>query len=129
MTRVDVDETQSAWSPKASLSWRVAEPASLYVSYAKGFRGANVQETISLFGVEPLEPQRSESYEVGGKYRRGPFTANLALFWMNVEDEILFDPTTFSNRNLERVRHRVQLPRCPASLGSEEPTPRAVEPL
>jgi len=106
VTEVDVDKKPNVWSPKAALTWRVAEPVSLYVSYARGFRSANVQETVSLFGVSPLDPEKTESYEVGGKYRHGQYTGNLALYWMNVKDEILFDPATFANANLERVRHR-----------------------
>ncbi len=106
LSSVDVDEDHGLWSPKASLSWNVAAPVQLWVSYAKGFRSANLQETVSLFGVDPLDPQRSESYEIGAKLRRGTTSANLAFYWMNVKDEILFDPITFSNRNLDRVRHR-----------------------
>jgi len=106
VTAVDVDEEPSIWSPRASLTWRVAEPVGLYAGYARGFRSPNVQETVSLFGVAPLDPQKSESYEIGGKYRAGDCALNLALFWMNVKDEILFDPLTFENKNLDRVRHR-----------------------
>ncbi len=106
VTAVDIDEEHELWSPKAALNWRVAEPASLYLSYARGFRAANVLETVSVFGTPPLDPQRSESYEVGAKLREGGYNANLALFWMNVKDEMLFDPFAFENRNLERVRHR-----------------------
>ena len=105
-TQVDVDEEPSVWSPRASLTWRVTEPIGLYVGYARGFRSANVQETVSLFGVDPNDPQKSESYEIGGKYRAGNCSLNLALFWMNVKDEILFDPITFENTNLDRVQHR-----------------------
>ncbi|MEN8158705.1 MAG: TonB-dependent receptor [Myxococcota bacterium] len=104
---VDVDEDHGIWSPTASLTWRVSEPASLYLSYARGFRSANVQETVPLFGLpNPLDPQQSESYEIGAKLRTDAASANLALYWMDVEDEMLFDPTLFVNRNLGRVVHR-----------------------
>jgi iron complex outermembrane receptor protein len=106
VTTVDVDEEPSIWSPRASLAWRVAEPVGLYAGWARGFRSANVQETVSLFGVAPVDPQKSESWEIGGKYREGDRVLNLALFWMNVKDEILFDPFTFENTNIDRVRHR-----------------------
>lgn len=105
-TAVDVDEEPSIWSPRASLTWRVAEPVGIYFGWARGFRSANVQETVSLFGVAPADPQKSESFEIGGKYRAGDSALNLALFWMNVEDEILFNPFTFENANFDRVQHR-----------------------
>lgn len=106
VSAVDVDEEPDVWSPRVSLTWRVAEPVGLYAGYARGFRSANVQETVSLFGVAPADPQKSESWEIGGKYRAGDCSLNVALFWMNVKDEILFDPFTFENTNLDRVQHR-----------------------
>jgi len=107
ITEVDVDDEPSVWSPRASLTWRVTEPVGLYVGYSRGFRSANVnEEVIVTGGVNPADPQKTESYEIGGKYRAGDCSLNLALYWMNVKDEILFDPATFSNTNLDRVRHR-----------------------
>jgi iron complex outermembrane receptor protein len=111
---VDVDEDHEVWSPNAALTWRATEPVSIYVSYARGFRSANIQETVNLFGVDPLDPQRSKSYEVGAKLRRKNASANVAFYWMTVEDEILFDPTAVNvapffpgrNVNLDRVQHR-----------------------
>jgi outer membrane receptor protein involved in Fe transport len=103
---VDVDEDPSIWSPRASLTWRASDAIGLYGGWARGFRSANVQETVSLFGVAPVDPQRSESWEIGGKYRAGDCAFNLSLYWMNVKDEILFSPFTFENTNLDRVQHR-----------------------
>jgi iron complex outermembrane recepter protein len=102
----DRDDEASAWSPRASLTWRVAEPIGLYAGFARGFRSANLQETVSFSGVAPVDPQKTESYEIGGKYRSQRCAFNLALYWMDVDDEILFDPLTFQNTNLERVQHR-----------------------
>lgn len=106
VTEVDVDEDPSVWSPRVALNWRAAEPLGLYAAYARGFRSPNVQEEVSLFGVAPTDIQKTESYEIGGKVRRGGIRANLALYWMNVRDEILFDPSLFANTNLDHVRHR-----------------------
>jgi outer membrane receptor protein involved in Fe transport len=103
----DFHETHSVWSPRAALTWRVTEPASLYVSYARGFRFPNRDETFGIFGFTPgLEPERSESYEIGTKLRRAGVTANLALYHMIVHDEIFLDPVVVENRNINRVRHR-----------------------
>jgi iron complex outermembrane receptor protein len=104
---VDVDETPSVWSPRASLTWRASEPLALYAGYARGFRSPNVQEEVALFSpIGPPDIQKTESYEVGGKYRSERVRGNLAFYWMNVHDEILFDPSTFTNTNLDRVQHR-----------------------
>lgn len=110
IARTDFHETHSVWSPRAALTWRVTKAASLYASYARGFRFPNVAETFGFFGFTPgLAPEKSENYEIGAKLRRPGLEANLALYHMNVHDEIFFDPTVppfGQNENVDRVRHR-----------------------
>jgi iron complex outermembrane receptor protein len=96
-----------AWSPKASLSWRFLPAASAYLAYARAFRMPDFDEDVPVFGPLPdLEPLRSDSYEVGAKLEMGRASAGVSLYWMSVHDEILLDPETFANLNLDRVRHR-----------------------
>jgi outer membrane receptor protein involved in Fe transport len=104
------------WAPKAALTWRLAEPVSAYVSYARGFRFPNFDEAFGFFGFSPgLEPQSSDAYETGLKVRTERVSANLAVYQMNVDDEIFLDPLapnpfspflTGVNVNVDRVRHR-----------------------
>jgi outer membrane receptor protein involved in Fe transport len=107
IARADFHETHDVWSPRAALTWRVFDPVSLYISYARGFRFPNRDETFGFFGFTPgLEPEKSENYEVGAKLRRGNLSANVALYHMVVHDEIFLDPVQVQNRNVDRVRHR-----------------------
>jgi iron complex outermembrane receptor protein len=118
-----VHNTFDFWSPKAALTYRVREPLSVYASFARGFRFPNFDEAFGFFGFLPeLDPERSKSYEVGAKYRNDRASANLALYQMDVKDEILFDHEFISddpascftpppcpsprNVNFDRVRHR-----------------------
>lgn len=99
------------WSPKAALTWRVAEPVSLYASYSRGFRFPNIDEAFGFFGFSPaLEPQTSDGYEVGAKIRTRRIAVNFAVYDMDVEREIFFfplPPPVFGlNLNIDRVRHR-----------------------
>jgi iron complex outermembrane receptor protein len=102
-----------AWSPKASLTWRFLPIASAYFSWARGFRMPDFDEDLP-FTLEPpdLDPQRSDSFEVGAKLESASTTANASFYWMRVRDEILFDPEPLpgspfgANLNLDRVRHR-----------------------
>jgi len=99
------------WSPKGALTWRVAEPVSLYASYSRGFRFPNVDEAFGFFGFSPaLEPQTSDGYEAGVKVRTRRIALNLAYYDMDVEDEIFLfplPPPIFGlNLNVDRVRHR-----------------------
>jgi iron complex outermembrane receptor protein len=109
------DERHVIWSPRVALNWRAADPVSAYLSWSRGFRYPNLDEAFGFFGFAPrLDPERSETWEIGAKLRRRGLSANLALYHMNVADEIFFDPvainpiTTFPglNVNVDRVRHR-----------------------
>jgi iron complex outermembrane receptor protein len=107
---------QDVWSPSVALTWRARDDLSAYASWQRGFRFPNVNEAFGVFGFQPgLDPQRSDSWEVGLKARTARATANLALYTMNVKDEMIFDPDApnaffpfivGSNVNFERVRHR-----------------------
>jgi outer membrane receptor protein involved in Fe transport len=119
---VSQDETPDfdAWSPKASLTWRFLPVASAYLALARGFRLPDFDEDLPIIfeGFDPSGPppiiilipdlklQRSDSIEVGTKLESEAATAGLSLYWMRVRDELLFDPLTFANRNIDRVRHR-----------------------
>jgi iron complex outermembrane receptor protein len=105
---------ESIWSPRASLTYRMIDPLAVYASYAYGFRLPNIDEAFGLFGFFPqLDAQRSQAYEIGAKLRTQRAAVNLALYWMDVEDQILFDHEIDGpfgpsprNVNVNRVRHR-----------------------
>jgi len=108
------DNDDAIWSPKASLTYRVIEPVAVYAAYSHGFRFPNIDEAFGLFGFFPaLATETSNAYELGAKLRTSCASANLALYWMDVEDQILFDheidgafgPSPM-NVNIDRVRHR-----------------------
>jgi iron complex outermembrane receptor protein len=104
----------TAWSPKLSATWRFLPTASAYAAWSRGFRFPDFDEDLPLLGFPPgspptlpdLDPQRSDDFEVGAKLESDRATAGLTLYWMKVRDEILFDPESFANLNLDRVRHR-----------------------
>jgi iron complex outermembrane receptor protein len=112
---LDFDERHDVWSPRGALTWRFSNTASAYASWARGFRFPNRVETFGFFGFAPsLDPEKSENYEVGAKLRRDALSLNVALYHMNVSDEIFFDPLAINpitslpglNVNVDRVRHR-----------------------
>ncbi len=95
------------------MTWRFRPDTSGYASYSRGFRLPNFDEDAPLLSFPPggpptipdLEPQLSDSVEVGIKHQGERFDASLALYWMGVSDEILYDPIFFANANLDYVRH------------------------
>jgi iron complex outermembrane receptor protein len=106
------------WSPKAALTYRISEPASAYVSYARGFRFPSLTEYAGVFAQNiSLKPQTSDTYETGFKWRSAHVTAGLALYLMEVHNEIIVDSSVIQqtefgpelsvqNVNIDRTRHR-----------------------
>ena len=108
-SRRDEDEPSfNLWSPRASVTLRLQPDVSAYASYSRGFRLPNFDENAPLIGfaVPDLAPQISDTFELGLKQRGERLAGSLSLYWMEVKDEILYDPFTFANSNLDRVRHR-----------------------
>jgi iron complex outermembrane receptor protein len=94
----------------AGVSYRFLDQSYLYLSFAQGFRYPVLDEIFSFFTNtinEDLAPQTSDDYEIGVRHH---FTdniyANLNLFRLNTKDEIFFNPTTFSNENLDAKTRR-----------------------
>jgi iron complex outermembrane receptor protein len=81
------------WSPKAALSYRVLEFASVYASWGKGFRFPNLDEAFGLFGFFPegLDPEKSTNYEIGLKVRHQRGALNVAVYRLDVDEQIFFD--------------------------------------
>jgi len=108
------EPTHTAWSPSVGLVYRLRETLSAYASYAHGFRFPNLTETSGVFSGDPeIDPQRSRSYEVGLKHRSGRVRADLALYRMDVKDEIIVDSDFLffgfpfvQTRNVDRTRHQ-----------------------
>ena len=102
--------TRSAWDLGLSYAgdgWR---------AYGKGgttFRFANTDE---LFGYDPftgnptfagnLKPQNGTLGEIGGSVTLGPVKGRAALYRMDLEDEIAYDGSLFSNVNLDKTRRQ-----------------------
>jgi outer membrane receptor protein involved in Fe transport len=110
------DPAFSIWSPRAGLTFRIAPGVSTYVSYARGFRLPNFDEDSPVLAFFPgddpvvpdLDPQISDSFEIGAKLERERVDAFLSLYHMKVRDEIFLRPIGFvgENDNFDRVRHR-----------------------
>jgi len=104
-----------AWSPRGALTYRISEPASLYVSYTRGFRFPTLTEYAGVFAENPfLKPQTSDTYETGFKWRSQRVTAGIALYLMEVHNEIILDSSVIDqfgglgveSVNIQRTRHR-----------------------
>ncbi len=85
--------------------------AGLWAAYGKigrSFRVPNVNDNYSLFTatVALLEPQTARDREIGMEAATGTARYRLALYEIELDNEIVLDPVTFTNRNLPPTRRR-----------------------
>ena len=85
---------------------RFGGPVAVYGKFGNSFRVPNVNDNYSLFTgtVAQLEPQTSHDREIGADLTLGRASYRLALYEMAVNNEIHFNPVTFSNVNLPPTR-------------------------
>jgi len=87
----------SAVLPSAGVSWRVAPGVALYASAGRGIETPTLNElayrppgSTPATGLNlALRPARSDSVEIGAKWRRDGVAAELALFDTRTRDEIV----------------------------------------
>lgn len=79
-----------------------------YGKIGSSFRVPNVNDNYSLFTatVNLLEPQTARDREIGLESVSATARYRLALYEIELNNEILLDPVTFSNRNLPPTRRR-----------------------
>lgn len=104
------DETadrESAYS--LSLDYLFGKKSSAFVSLKRSFRFPVSDELILVyptFKVNPLiKPQTGYHYDAGIRhFFTDVVEGNLTLFWIDLEDEIFFNPVTFTNENYPKTR-------------------------
>ena len=79
---------------------------SVYGKFGNSFRVPNVNDNFNLFtgAITLLDPQTSRDREVGSELRLGRMSYRLALYQMDVNNEIHLDPIAFNNINLPPAR-------------------------
>ena len=85
---------------------RFGERVAVYGKFGNSFRVPNLNDNYSLFTgtIAQLEPQTSHDREIGTELQWGRANFRLALYEMDVNNEIHFNPVTFSNVNLAPTR-------------------------
>ena len=94
----------------AGVNYNFYQKSYLYMSYAKSFRYPVLDEMFSFFTNTidaNLIPQRSDDYEIGLRhYFNENNYAQVNLFRIDTDDEIVYNPTTYSNENLDGASRR-----------------------
>ncbi|PPE71833.1 hypothetical protein C3942_21590 [Solimonas fluminis] len=101
--------TDNRTAGEAGLSWRAREGLRLFLRYDRNYRFAKVDEFTNAgapagSNTNLLDTQTGDSYEAGAEWTRAAVTLRGTLFRTDLENEIAFDPTTFTNINLDHTR-------------------------
>lgn len=94
---------------QAGLSWRMRDQLRLFLRYDRNYRFAKVDEFTNA-GAPPgsnlnlLETQTGDAYEAGAEWSQAGLLLRGTLFRNDLENEIAFDPLSFTNINLDHTR-------------------------
>lgn len=94
---------------------RLGEHLSVYARLDRSVRFATVDEIFEFDPAtfarvfSPLDPQVSRGVDLGADYARGDLRLSTSVYLMNLENEIHFNPDTFTNDNLDPTRRRGML--------------------
>ncbi|WP_225305809.1 TonB-dependent receptor [Pseudoalteromonas sp. TAB23] len=89
--------TDSAFSPKLGVIYQVDDNLSLYGQYVRGFKIPPHDQAYQSHGVEPfyqilpnadLDPESSNSFELGLRYASSDISVNLSAFYAAFDDFI-----------------------------------------
>jgi outer membrane receptor protein involved in Fe transport len=102
------------FSPKSSLNYHLTDHSSAYVRYANSFRlptaGSIYHLTTKDDGnAKAVDPETSDTYELGYKANWRTITFDAALYYMDVKDGIVHDYNDAGQRyltNATRVIHK-----------------------
>ena len=91
---------------EVSARHRFGEPVAVYAKFGNSFRVPNVNDNYSLFTgtITQLEPQTSHDREIGTELKFDRANFRFAVYAMDLNNEIHFNPVTFSNVNLPPTR-------------------------
>jgi iron complex outermembrane receptor protein len=107
-----VRENEPAWN--VGLDYLFDKRSSVFLSVKRSFRFPVSEELIALDLMTfksklntTMKPQTGYHYEAGIRYAfTDQIEANLTLFWVDLHDEIFFNPETFNNENYPKTRRQ-----------------------
>jgi len=109
-------DSEPAWN--VGLNYLFGKGSSAFVSVKRSFRFP-VTDELTQYIFEPpdfqpkiqinpaMKPQTGYHYEAGIRYVfRDWLEGNLTLFWIDLKNEIFYNPDTFTNENAEKTRRQ-----------------------
>lgn len=107
--RDKVRDREPAWN--VGLDYLFGKRSSIFVSTKRSFRFPVSDELIQFFPTfqanPSIKPQTGYHYEAGIRHAFTDYIeASLTFFWIDLRNEIFFNPETFSNENFPKTRRQ-----------------------
>jgi iron complex outermembrane receptor protein len=109
-----VRQSEPAWN--VGLNYLFGKKSSAFLSVNRSFRFPASDELVQFVFIPPnlvarvnpdMKPQVGYHYEAGIRHAfTDKIEAKLTLFWIDMKDEIFFNPSTFTNENLPKTRRQ-----------------------
>lgn len=106
----DYDQSDWVYMLEAGAEQQIKSHTAVYLKATRSARIATVDELFELDPVtflqvfSQLDPQTGKGVDAGVKYSSDRVSGQANVYYMQLEDEIHFDPNTFSNINLDPTR-------------------------
>jgi iron complex outermembrane receptor protein len=115
----DADPTQSyagllsknGWAAEVALAVAPNEAVSAWLGYDRVYRYPTLDETAAYQGYalsdplnENLDPETGHNFEIGTRLAAGSWSGTASLFYLMMNDEIVFDDDENLNRNIGQTR-------------------------
>ena len=109
-----VRQSEPAWN--VGLNYLFGKKSSAFLSVNRSFRFPASDELVQFVFIPPnlvarvnpdMKPQVGYHYEAGIRHAfTDKIEAKLTLFWIDMKDEIFYNPFTFTNENLPKTRRQ-----------------------
>lgn len=94
------------WAANLGLAWSFMPGSKVYGRVARTFRYPTVEEYVTWGSFTNVQPEKIVNFEIGGEYTfLGTGRVSLAGYWMLMDDEIAYNPATYTNENLDNTQH------------------------
>ena len=110
------DDSYSVPMFEAGIEKQFIASTSAYLKWTRSARVATVDELFEFdpntFArvFSPLDPQTGNGVDLGTHYKQGRYSGTANVYYMRLKNEIHFDPTTFTNINLDPTeRYGIEL--------------------
>jgi len=109
-----VKDREPAWN--LGLDYLFGKKSSAFLSVKRSFRFPVSDELIQFVFIPPnlearvnpaIRPQTGNHYETGVRHAfTDQIEGSLTFFWIDLKDEIFFNPYTFTNENISKTRRQ-----------------------